>query len=150
MRRLLRKLRTFMGLPRAEQALALELVLEMARARFELSWIPFRRLAPGLGALLPAAEEPPRNPAPDPLVVRVARVTHLVAPVLPWNCTCLVRAMAALRVLRRRARVATLHLGVRRGAGLEAHAWLCCDGWWVTGGRERAGYTPLGRFGGPP
>lgn len=140
-------------MPRAEQLLAVELALELARARLELKWLPFRWIAPGLGPLLPAAEEPAPlggGLAPDPLLARVSRVTGLLAAALPWDCRCLVRAMAALRVLRRRGRATTLYLGVRRRSSLEAHAWLWCDGRVVTGGRERPDFTPVGRFGGTP
>ena len=152
MRWLARKIRTFLRMPREEKLLALELAVELARARFELSWLPFRWVAPGLGPLLPAGEEPtagPEPPGPDLLVARVARVTGILAASLPWSCTCLVQAMAALRVLRRRGRPTRLFLGVRRGAGLEAHAWLTCAGRMVTGGRGHADFIPVGRFGGP-
>ena len=45
---------------------------------------------------------------------------------LPWSSTCLVRALAGARLLRRRDVPVTLHLGARSAGNgtLLAHAWL--------------------------
>ncbi len=66
---------------------------------------------------------------------------------LPFGTTCLVDALAADAMLRRRGIDCTVRFGVRapRGSGrLEAHAWLEHDGEAVLGRLEdRAGYAPL-------
>ncbi len=146
------KIRTLLTLPWPEKSLVLELTWELARARFEVSFLPFRVYAPGLGRLHPAQGEPsPSELAPDQerLAARVSGFTRSLASLLPWRCTCLVRAMAARRVLRRRGCPTVLVLGVHTQGGLEAHAWLRCGSRVVTGGGEMPGYAPVGLFAGP-
>lgn len=78
----------------------------------------------------------------DP-VDRVAWAVERAAVLVPAS-TCLVRALTAEVMLRRRGHDAQLHLGVARsGASLEAHAWLESDGRAVIGGDEAADYVAL-------
>ena len=59
----------------------------------------------------------------------------------PWESACLVRAVAAKRMLRRRGIPSTLYLGLARDESreLEAHAWLRCGSHLLAGqpGHER-------------
>lgn len=154
------KLRTALALPWGDQLLVLELAVELARARFEVSWLPARCYARGLGTLRPANESPPGpqiEPAMDLVAARVSGFTRSLAALLPWRCTCLVRALAARRVLARRGCPTALYLGVRRpgrletslSGPLEAHAWLVCGSRVVTGRAERDRHAPLAVFAGP-
>ena len=61
----------------------------------------------------------------------------------PWRCKCLEQAVAAKMMLRRRGLVSTLYLGVAResSASIQAHAWVRCGSYYVTGGEDRARYT---------
>ena len=67
----------------------------------------------------------------------VGRIVKAVAQRLPVPMTCLVEALAAKAMLRRRGRESTLQLGVRSGRSaaraLDAHAWLVSDGNVVVG-----------------
>ena len=67
--------------------------------------------------------------------VRVGAATRAAARRLPGT-TCLVEALAAEAMLRRRGVASTLHIGVRApvlATPLDAHAWLECDGVVVVG-----------------
>lgn len=83
----------------------------------------------------------------------VRRAIATTARFVP-SSTCLVRALAAERLLARRGLASTLHLGVRRSSSGEpriaAHAWLESGGDVVVGGHERGGYTPLVALGSGP
>jgi hypothetical protein len=70
----------------------------------------------------------------------------------PWmNASCLVRALAATAMLRRRGIASRLCLGVvREQSALKAHAWLEVNEYKVTGGAEAAQYVRLAEFGGVP
>jgi Transglutaminase-like superfamily len=67
---------------------------------------------------------------------RIGRTVTAVARRLPLGMTCLVEALAAQAMLRRRGYVSTLRFGVRSGKNprtIDAHAWLECDGLVVVG-----------------
>jgi hypothetical protein len=108
---------------------------------------PFRYLALTLGQ---SQREQPDSASPQiaNLSLRVARGIEYTASRLPWHTTCLVRAVAAKWMLRRRRVPSTLYLGVRRsGPGLSAHAWLRAGSSIITGGvEESAAYPPVAWF----
>ena len=72
-------------------------------------------------------------------VSRIAWAVSAVARRLPSRTTCLVEALAAEAMLRRRGFAPTLRIGVREPGSdatlLEAHAWVECAGSVVIGGR---------------
>ena len=58
--------------------------------------------------------------------------------------TCLVRALAVSRLLAQKGYESTLHIGVKRKAGLlEAHAWVEYDGRVIIGDSEVPYFTRL-------
>lgn len=91
---------------------------------------------------------------PDPIArarivdqVHVARLGWAIAAAarrVPWRSDCLLQAMAADRWLRRLGAAPELTIGVERTTtgGLDAHAWLRCNGVAVTGGAGGS-FTPL-------
>lgn len=91
--------------------------------------------------------------APEPhqmaRAMAMARRLRLVARRLPWNSTCLVRAVAgALLLARRRIHGARIRFGVRKQDGaLAAHAWLLLGETTLIGGEEAAGYVPIADLG---
>lgn len=56
----------------------------------------------------------------------------------PWRSTCLVKALAAHKMLEKRGIKSKVHLGVKKSGnnGLEAHAWLSVDGSVIIGGEN--------------
>ncbi len=67
---------------------------------------------------------------------------------LVWARKCLVEAIAAKRMLDRRNIPATLYMGVAKDKNgkMIAHAWLRSGNIWITGGRNRHGFTVVGIF----
>jgi hypothetical protein len=69
----------------------------------------------------------------------IARVRWAIATAgrLPIGATCLVEALAADLLVRRRGVISVVRIGVRVGANastpLEAHAWVECDGKAIVG-----------------
>lgn len=77
---------------------------------------------------------------------RIARGVDRACRLLPWAPSCLVRALALERLLRRRRLGGTrVRVGVRRREGeFSAHAWLECGGEVVGDAPERvAEFEPL-------
>ncbi len=154
------RLRKFARLGRSERRLLIEAAWNLARARAALAVVPFRRIAPGLGIRQGAlAEEahgagidaPPLAAGPpeaERLPDRVAWAIAHAAPAVPWQTQCLVRAMAAKAMLRRRGAPATLYLGTARDdEGIfKAHAWLRSGECTVTGGRIAERYSVIAQF----
>lgn len=85
-------------------------------------------------------------PAGDGLARRTAWSIDAAARLVP-KATCLVRAMAARRLLALKARSSTIRIGVRGGAAgdFEAHAWLVSGDVIVVGGSETElrGFSPI-------
>ena len=53
----------------------------------------------------------------------------------PWDSKCLVRALTAQALIKRKHIKTTLYLGIKENsASLEAHAWLRCGEYMITGG----------------
>jgi transglutaminase superfamily protein len=67
---------------------------------------------------------------------------------LPWNPSCLVKAVAAHTMLAKRQVSAMLVLSVMpdESAAASAHAWLEAAGIVVTGGNGRDKFVPIFRF----
>ncbi|HKX07774.1 MAG TPA: lasso peptide biosynthesis B2 protein [Stellaceae bacterium] len=126
-----------------------EAIACLAVARL-LMLLPFRHVAPLLGPLRPA--EGSWSAALDAegsaAAIAVRRALARVAQRLPWEASCLVRAIAGRMMLQRRGVPSILHLGARSGhqAELAAHAWLSCGDVHVTGAEIADQYTPIATF----
>ena len=85
-----------------------------------------------------------------PLDVPPARAAALVAAAASFvpGSTCLTRALALSAVLARRGVPSRVVIGARRAAsGLEAHAWVTCDGRVILGEATRESYAEIARLG---
>lgn len=123
-----------------------EAMVALMAARLALRLLPFRLLV----RRPTSAESGTRIGDAAPREPRALRVRYAVAQAgrrLPGTWTCLVRALAAGWMLRRRGLGSVLHLGVSTAGGrLAAHAWLEAGDGIVCGGREAAEFTPLASF----
>jgi len=140
--RLIRRLlRRFGQIGNRRRLLLAEAALLMGLARLALIVIPFPRLAPRLGTLLPPAEaravqarwlQPQYHEA---MAEDVGWAVTRAARYLPFRAVCLPQAMAARIMLKRRGIDSVLHLGAATGQRkpLDAHAWLDSAGVEVTG-----------------
>jgi hypothetical protein len=133
---------------RAERPLALEAAILLVVTHVVLRVSSFKAAARLLTRLSRASAS--RAPDSDPVVsgARVGAAVRAAARRLP-NTTCLMEALAAEAMLRRRGVVSTLHIGVRppsQAATLDAHAWLECHGHVVVGDHVDLGdYRVLAR-----
>lgn len=127
-------------------ALRVEAALALALAWTLVFLVPLRHMRRLFGTIT----GPMGNgaPPPGPVLARaqaVARRVDRVAGRLPWQSTCLVRAVAArLLLARRRIDGGIIRFGIRKNDGaLEAHAWLILGGTILMGGEEVETYAPL-------
>jgi hypothetical protein len=86
--------------------------------------------------------------AGDDVVLRVRRAVNAVATRIP-SATCLVQALAADVMLRRRQVTCNLRFGVRfsetAGDPLEGHAWVECGGSTIDASDGRSAFSVLSR-----
>lgn len=119
-----------------------EAVACLALARIAVILLPFRVLAPRLGA---RHAETPATAGREPAPRGVAWAVAAAARRSPWRSGCLEQAIAAKAMLRRRGVESTLYLGVARDP-LAAHAWLRVGDLNVTGGRDVSRYAVVASF----
>lgn len=81
-------------------------------------------------------------------ILGVSEAIHIMSRHTPWESMCLVRAIAAMKMLERRGISSTLYLGTGKNENgqLIAHAWLRSGNQYVTGGEEMSGFTVVGSF----
>lgn len=76
----------------------------------------------------------------------ISRHVNRSANNTPWESKCLVRALTAQRLLKKKGIASTLYLGVKTEDGkMLAHAWLRVGLLYVTGGNG-AGYATVDRY----
>ncbi|OXM13854.1 stage V sporulation protein S [Paenibacillus herberti] len=108
--------------------------------------IPFAKMVPWLGDA--HAESPREIVTEKKQLKQISYFLHMVARNTPFDSKCLVRAIAALKMLERRGFESTLYLGTGRNeAGqLGAHAWLRCGSVYISGSDEMDNYTIVACF----
>lgn len=129
--------------------LLLQVYLFLGLTRLAINTLSFPRLARhfGLYQVETSADAPPEH-----LVVarRVAWAIQRVSPYTPWQSNCFPQALTAKIFLRRRGISTTLYLGAafrEDKSGMQAHAWLRCGPFYVTGGKSDETFGVLGVFG---
>lgn len=139
----MRLLRKFYHLGWSDRILLVKAWIIVWALRTALWLLPFKWIRKILSRL---AGEKPGRPGADPDIPRKISWTVTVASrYVPGAETCLVQALAANFLLRRRGYPAYLRLGVVKNekGDLEAHAWVECDGAVIIGGSGIERYEPL-------
>ena len=137
--------RRFLRLPGAVKWSLPEAVVLTAYYRHLILHTPFAKIAPTIGT--------PRLETPEDdwgkALWDVKKTVEVVGKRMPWSCTCLVRALAAKKMLNRRGFRCTLFMGVATDSAgkMEAHAWLRCGNVYVTGGNGGSKYTVTAIYG---
>lgn len=78
----------------------------------------------------------------------VSRIVNRICNKTSWESKCLVRALTAQKLLKRKKIHSTMYLGCKMDEGkMVAHAWLRCGEMYVTGGNGAAdGYAVVDKF----
>ncbi|MEW9501046.1 lasso peptide biosynthesis B2 protein [Jeotgalibacillus marinus] len=140
------KFKAFFSFNREVKMMLLESYVYLARARLAKA-IPFSRVAPFLGEHM--AETTFRvNPANRKKLASVSQTIHIMSRYTFWESQCLVKAIAAMKMLERRNIESTLYLGTGRDdeGKLVAHAWLRSGSYYITGSEGKERFTVVGKF----
>ncbi|MBN2862793.1 MAG: lasso peptide biosynthesis B2 protein [Bacteroidales bacterium] len=111
-----------------------EALTRLIIARISVSLFPAKHYMPGATTRL-NSNSPPVSKA---IYLTISLVINGLASRTPWHSTCLVKALAAHKMLEKRGIISTVHLGVKKSTNndLEAHAWLSVDGSVIIGGEN--------------
>lgn len=113
--------------------------------RFCIRFIEMKKLRPQFGV---CGEESPETASEEDYQYAriVGRQVGRSANKTPWESKCLVRALTAQKLLKRKGIASTMYLGVKTEEGkMVAHAWLRVGKLYVTGGNG-AGYAMVDKY----
>lgn len=151
-RTLIRKVRSFAGLPLFTKLWLVPAWIELGLSRALILVVPFRTLAPRLGtAQGTAANVPLLTPAQEARARAIGRTIRLAARYTPWTSNCFPQAVVARTMLGMHGIPYAIHFGLMPdgNAGMRAHAWVVAGRVPVTGGHSFSHYTVVGVFAGP-
>lgn len=141
------KARTFFSLDLKTMLLLVEAFFYMGWARLVILYRPFSKVALSLGTQL---QETPNTPVDKNKAVlkSVHDAIHIMSKYTFWESKCLVRAIAALKMLEKRRIESTLYLGTTRDetGKMIAHAWLRSGPFFITGAEEMERFAVVGTF----
>jgi hypothetical protein len=140
-----RKLRLYLSLD-------LKMMFMMVEALVFLAWgrlfktIPFSKTAPSLGDHM--AETPFDISVDRKQMHQVSQAVNVMSKYTFWESQCLVKAIAAMKMLERRGIGSTLYLGTAKDENgkLIAHAWLRSGRYFITGTVGMEKFTVVGTF----
>jgi Transglutaminase-like superfamily len=128
------------------KGLLLESLFYLGLGRY-LKSIPFSKVAPSLGQHM---EETTFDPSATnkKVLSSVSQAIHIMSRYTIWESQCLVKAIAAMKMLEKRQIESTLYLGTARDESGEliAPAWLRSGPYYITGFEEMARFTVVGKF----
>lgn len=141
-----RSLRRVFELSWKDRFLLAEAFLRLGLVRLAIVTLPFRVIAARLGEqqMETSGED---DPATLDAVHRVGWAILAASRRAPWRCKCLEQGIASKLMLHARGISGTLYLGVARGDGIDAHAWLRCGSIFVTGSEDVHRFAVVSKFG---
>ncbi|UQZ34886.1 stage V sporulation protein S [Paenibacillus sp. PK3_47] len=140
------RIRQLLTRDRAAAMLLPEALWRLFLARIQLLF-PFKRTAPKLGIQSQETGMVSR----DSEALRIQQITkaiRIASRVTPWKSTCMVRAVAGLKMLEKRGIESTLYMGVARDkkGQMAAHAWLRSGAYYVSGDDTMKGFVVVEKF----
>ncbi|UNK18776.1 lasso peptide biosynthesis B2 protein [Paenibacillus sp. N3/727] len=146
--RFYKKVRRFMSYPSDMKRMFVEAYFYLAWGRV-LKLLPFTKVAPSLGEHM--KETPYTGYTEQDLLLlrKISKAVHTMSRVTWWESQCLVKAVAAMKMLERRGIPSTLYLGSGRDdkGQMAAHAWLRSGSYILTGKEGHERYAVVGIFG---
>ncbi len=142
----MKKLGVFLKLNRQSKLLLFESYFYLGWARI-LKALPFAKVAPSLGDIM---VETPFTLQTDnkTILAHISQTIQITSRYTFWESQCLVKAIAAMKMLERRKIASTLYLGTAKDeAGhLIAHAWLRSGPFYITGSEGMERFTVISKF----
>ncbi|MGE7683283.1 lasso peptide biosynthesis B2 protein [Peribacillus simplex] len=143
---IVKKAQTFLRLNFKTKLLYIEAFLHLGRARY-LKSISFSKVAPTLGEQMKESSYE-LNAADKEILANISRAINIMSRYTIWESQCLVKAMAAMKMLEKREIDSTLYLGTAKDENGEliAHAWLRSGPFYITGAEVMDRFTVVSKF----
>lgn len=143
---MLNKVRKFFLLDLKTMLLFIEAFIYLGLARILIA-LPFSKVAPSLGAPMEETTIEQRDKKKNEMI-QIHDAIQIVSRHTFWESKCLVRAIAALKMLERRRIESTLYMGTSRDESgkMIAHAWLRSGPFYITGAEGMERYAVVGKF----
>ncbi|MBD3921502.1 lasso peptide biosynthesis B2 protein [Paenibacillus sp. PR3] len=112
-----------------------------------LKQLPFAKVAPTLGVRTEESSFA-HDPSQDRILAGVSTAIQRMSRHTWWESMCMVKAIAAMKMLERRGISCTLYMGTAKDATgrMIAHAWLRSGPHYLTGYEEMSKFTVVGKF----
>jgi hypothetical protein len=125
----------------------------LVEALFLLGWarflksLPFSIIVPSLGNEMQETDYVIDDSSKE-IVRRVSGAVNLVSKYTIWESMCLVKAIAAMRMLEKRGIESTLYLGTAKDQSgkMIAHAWLRSGPYYITGAEGLGKFTVVKKY----
>ncbi|MFC1702627.1 lasso peptide biosynthesis B2 protein [Pseudomonadota bacterium] len=140
-------MRKFLGLDRQQKKLFIQAFFLLGWARISLLRKPFKVLVAKLDLHRESILQPPLVPSAQETARSIGWAVRTAASFTPWKSTCLVQVLAAQSMLRKQGIAGVFYLGATNNgeeqdsSGFLAHAWLMCNGEFITGEAGHKQYT---------
>jgi hypothetical protein len=140
------KIKVFMLLDMKIKLLFVEAFFFLGWARF-LKSMSFSKIASSLGEHMRETtlemDESNRK-----LLVNISQAVNMMSKYTLWESMCLVKAMAAMKMLERRKIDSTIYFGTAKDetGKLIAHAWLRCGPYYITGSEGMEEFVVVSKF----
>jgi len=136
----------FLKLKNKDKKVFLEALFYSAKSRFMVKFVPFRKIAPILGK-----EQEDISVNEDNYTAEIKRISKAVKTVsrnTPWESKCLVQALTAKYMLKKRGIKSTVYFGVAKDEekDIKAHAWIKSNDIILTGKTGMDNYNVISIF----
>lgn len=136
----------FLSLNSRMKRLLLESFIYLGWARL-VKIFPFSKVAPFLGEQMEETGIILQSSHKEELA-NISQALHIMSRYTFWESQCLVKAIAAMKMLEKRQIESTLYLGMAKDESGEliAHAWLRSGPFYITGFEEMRKFTVVSKF----
>jgi hypothetical protein len=147
---MIQKYKKFTKLSSEEKKLFVEAYLILGIMRFAILTTSFKHLTRSMEHSTKKQVLPKLDEDQIYIAKRIGDAIVRASAHTPWQSACLVQALTAQKMLKKRCIGGAFYLGVfkeRKDTGeIEAHAWAQCGELTITGGRGSEAYTVLSVF----
>ncbi|WP_226677957.1 lasso peptide biosynthesis B2 protein [Mesobacillus jeotgali] len=140
------KIKAFLSLDYLMKLMMLEAYILLGWARIVKSQ-PFTKVVPILGESMGETVDTIEDSNVE-ILRRVSFSVNLISKYTFWESMCLVKAIAASKMLEKRGIESTLYLGTTKDetGKMIAHAWLRSGPYYITGAEGMEKFTVVGRY----